>query len=180
MDTHTVAAAPAARRDTPTGPRACRSIRRVTAVAILSWMALISGAAAAQDSGAVSEQVMTRTRRDVNGRDAIDEKVVTRTSRTSGREEVVTEIYRPSTQADRLALARRIRRVTTPTGEGLRTVEECEERPLAAPHEPLRLVERSITIVRKTGPDSYSSEIREFGLDVNGRLVPREGTTEGR
>jgi hypothetical protein len=36
----------------------------------------------------------------------------------------------------------------------------------------MRVVSRSVTTVRRSGPDSYISERQEFELDVNGRFVP--------
>jgi hypothetical protein len=100
------------------------------------------------------------------------EQVVRRTSRTTGAEEIVTEIYSHSIEGGRLVLTARIRCLTTTTSDGSHTVEETEELNPAAPSEPLRVVRRSVTTVRTTGPGSFVSERQVFELDVNGRFVP--------
>ena len=85
--------------------------------------------------------------------------------------QVITETYAPSFEGGRLTLAGRVRRVTTATPDGDRIVEETEERNPASPSEPLRLIRRSVTNVRKTGADSSVSERQVFERDVNGRMV---------
>jgi len=173
MDAHRSAAALVDGRREPPSPHLLQSIGRPVLFLLLCCLAQQPAAMAQQAGEGVSERVITRTKRDVNGKDSVNEKVVTRTSRTDDREDVWIEIYLPSMQADRLALHRRIHRVTTPNAEGgSQTVEVCEERPLGSQSEPLRVVERAVTTVRKTGPDSYISERRESDLDLNGRLVP--------
>jgi hypothetical protein len=92
--------------------------------------------------------------------------------------QVITETYAPSPEGGRLALARRVRRVTTVTNDGSQTVEETEERNPALLSEPLRVIRRSVTTVRRTGAESYVSERQLFELDVNGRLVPVLSQTE--
>ena len=172
MDNHTLALTPvAAQRELLTVPRARRSIWRLILLVGVGWIALVP-AATAQSSARVTEHLVTRTSRDVNGKESVDEKVITRTSRTGEREDVVIEIYLPSIEADRLTLSRRIHRVTTSADEGTQTVEECEERSPAGQGEPLRVVKRSVTTVRKTGPDASVSDRREFDRDTNGRLMP--------
>ena len=64
-----------------------------------------------------------------------------------------------------------MRRVTTVTQDGSRTVEETEERNPVSATEPLRVVQRSVTTVRKSGDDSYVSDRQVFEPDGNGRLV---------
>ena len=73
--------------------------------------------------------------------------------------------------ADRLELNRRVRRVTTLTQDGSQIAEEAEERNPGSPGEPLRVVQRSVTTVRKSGNDSYVREKHSFEPDGNGRLV---------
>jgi hypothetical protein len=97
--------------------------------------------------------------------------VVTHRTRTNDEERVVIETYAPSMEAGRLALSRRITRVTTVTDDGNETVEETAEPNPAAPSEPLRIVQRSVTSVRGSGTDSYVRERHVFERDVNGRLV---------
>ena len=63
------------------------------------------------------------------------------------------ETYVPLIYADRLELNRRVRRVTT-VPDGSQTVEETEERNPGSPSEPLRVVQRSVTTVCKSGNNS--------------------------
>ena len=147
-----------------------RLIRRRGVVIALFSIALAATTAMAQESvGTLTESVTTR--RDLNGRDAVNEKVVTHRDRTKDEERVVIETYVPLIYADRLELNRRVRRVTTVTGGGSQTVEETEERNPGSPSEPLRVVQRSVTTVRKSGNDSYVSERQIFEPDGNGRFV---------
>ena len=139
-------------------------------ITVCCWIVLAATSALAQQSvGTVTESVSTR--RDVNGRDTVSEKVVTHRDRTKDEERVVIETYLPFETADRLALTRRVSRVTTVRQEGRHTIEETEERNPASPSEPLRVVQRSVTTVRKIGNDSYVSERHIFEPDGNGRLV---------
>lgn len=147
-----------------------RSIRQRGVITVWCWIVLAATTAMAQQSaGTVTESVTTR--RDLNGRDAVSEKVVTHRDRTKDDERVVIETYAPLEYSDRLALNRRVRRVTTVTQDGRQTVEETEERNPVSPTEPLRVVQRSVTTVRKSGDDSYVSERQVFEPDGNGRLV---------
>jgi hypothetical protein len=131
---------------------------------------------AQQSAGTVTESVTTR--RDLNGRDVVSEKVVTHRDRTKDEERVVIETYEPLIYADRLELNRRVRRVTTVTQDGSQTVEETEERNPGSPSEPLRIVQRALTTVRRSGSDSYVSERHVFERDANGRFVPVLTQTE--
>jgi hypothetical protein len=117
----------------------------------------------------VTETVVTR--RDLNGRDAVSEKVVTHRTRSQDGERVVIEIYLPSIEAGRLALTQRVNRVTTPTDDGSQIVEETEERSPIAPSDPMRVIQRSLTTVRRTGTSSLAIERQVFEPDGNGRLV---------
>ena len=141
------------------------------------WIVLAATTAMAQQSaGTVTESVATR--RDLNGRDVVSEKVVTHRARTNDEERVVIETYVPLIYGDRLELNRRVRRATTVTKDGSQTVEETEERNPASPSEPLRVVQRSVTTVRKNGDDSHVSERQIFEPDGNGRLVLVRKQTE--
>ena len=147
-----------------------RLLRQAGLAAVLFWIGPPATTALAQQSArTVTETVATR--RDLNGRDAVSEKVVTRRDRTDDEEQLVMETYLPSLYPDRLALTRRVRRVTTVTQDGSRTVEETEERNPASASEPLRVVERSVTTLRRTGHDSAVSERQVFQPDGNGRFV---------
>jgi hypothetical protein len=150
--------------------RLSRLIRRRGVITVWCWIVLAATTAMAQQSvGTVTESVTTR--RDLNGRDAVSEKVVTHRDRTKDEERVVIETYLPLEYSDRLALNRRIRRVTTATQDGSQTVEETEERNPVSPTEPLRVVQRSVTTLRKSGNGSYVTERQIFEPDGNGRLV---------
>jgi hypothetical protein len=99
-------------------------------MAAWSCVVLAATTAIAQQSvGTVTETVTTR--RDLNGRDAVDQKVVTHRARTDDEERVVIETYVPFMYADRLELNQRVRRVTTVTQDGSQTVEEARGRPQA-------------------------------------------------
>ena len=151
-------------------PLTKRLIRPGGVITVWCWILLAATTAMAQQSaGTVTEAVSTR--RDLNGRDAVGEKVMTHRAQTDDEEGVVTETYVPFMYADRLELNQRVRRVTTVTQDGSQTVEETEERNPASPSEPLRVVQRSVTTVRKSGDDSYVSERHIFEPDGNGRLV---------
>jgi hypothetical protein len=148
-----------------------RGVMAVTCVVLAATTAM-----AQQSVGTVTETVSTR--RDLNGRDGLSEKLVTHRARTNDEERVVIETYSPSTEAGRLALSQRINRVTTATDDGSRTVEEAAERNPAASNEPLRIVQRTVTTVRRSGTDSYVTERQVFERDVNGRLVLVHKQTE--
>jgi hypothetical protein len=155
---------------TSTVPVTKRLIRPGGVIIMWCWFALTGTTAMAQQSAeAVTETVTTR--RDLNGREAVDEKVVTHRALAKDEERVLIETYVPLIYADRLELNRRVRRVTTVTQDGSQTVEETEERNPGSPSEPLRVVQRSVTTVRKRGTDSYVSERQVFEPDGNGRLV---------
>jgi len=143
-------------------------------VIVLCWFVLAALPAAAQEHGArVTETIATRSETDLNRTETLSEKEITLRTETSDGEDVVIETYRPLIYKGRLALSRRVHRVTTVTQDGSQTVEETEARSLASPEDPtMRVVERAVTTVRKSGPDSYVSERQEFELDANGHWVP--------
>jgi uncharacterized membrane protein YdfJ with MMPL/SSD domain len=147
-----------------------RFVRAGGVITVWCWIVLAATAAMAQQSaGTVTETVTTH--RDLNGKDAVSEKVVTHRARTDDEDRVVIETYLPLEYADRLALKRRVSRVTTVTQDGSQTIEETEERNPASPSEPLRAVQRSVTTLRASGSDSYVSERQVFEPDGNGRFV---------
>ena len=160
-----------------------RHARRFTrgrgVVAAFCWMVLaVTTALAQQGGGTITETVTTRHKRDLNGKEAVSEKVVTHRDRTDGEERVVIETYLPSIEAGRLALSQRVQRVTTVTDDGSQTVEETAEPNPVAPAEPMRIVQRSLTTVRRSGSDSYVTERQFFELDGNNRLVLVRKQTE--
>jgi hypothetical protein len=141
-------------------------------VVVAAFVAVLTGTAAAaqQTIGTAGETVATFCDPDLN-RTRLSERVVTQRSRTGDEDQVITEIYRPSIEAGRMALSRRVRRVTTATSDGSRTVEEVEAANLAAPSDPPRLVRRIVTTVRESGTGSSATEREIFERDVNGRFV---------
>ena len=148
-------------------------------VTAFCWIVLAATAALAQQGGGtITETVTTRRTRDLNGKEAVSEKVVTHRDRTNGEERVVIETYLPSIEAGRLALSQRVQRVTTVTDDGSQTVEETAEPNPVAPAEPMRIVQRSLTTVRRSGSDSYVTERQIFEPDGNGRLVLVRKQTE--
>jgi hypothetical protein len=152
--------------------RSKQVIRRRSVVTALFWIVLAATTAMAQQSiGTVTETVTTRRDRDLNGRQTVSEEVVTHRARTKDEERVVIETYEPSIEGGRRAVTQRVNRVTTVTGDGSQTVEETAERNPAASSEPLRVVQRSVTTVRRSGADSQVSERQVFERDVNGRFV---------
>jgi hypothetical protein len=156
-----------------------RFTRGRVVVAGLCWIVLTATAAQAQQSGeSVIETVTTRRTRDLNGREAVSEKVVTHRARTNDEERIVIETYLPSMEAGRLALSQRVQRVTTVTDDGSQTVEETAEPNPVAPRDPMRIVQRSLTTVRRSGSDSYVTERQVFELDGNGVLVLVRKQTE--
>ena len=158
-------------------PLARRLIRRGGVISVWCWIAFAATTAMAQQSAETVTESVT-TRRDLNGKDAVSEKVMTHRDRTKDEERVVIETYVPLIYADRLELKSRVRRVTTATRDGSQTVEETEEHNPVAPSEPLRVVQRSVTTVRKSGNDSYVTERQIFERDTNGRFVPILTQTE--
>ena len=149
-----------------------RLVGQRSVITVLFWIVLTAAPAIAQQSaGTGTETVTTRVDRDRNGRDAVSEKVVTHRARSNDEERIVIETYLPAPEAGRLALSQRVQRVTTVTADGARTVEEtAKPNPLAA-SDPMRIVQRSVTTVRKSGSDSYVTDRQVFELDGNGRLV---------
>jgi hypothetical protein len=162
---------------TSTVPLARRFIRRGAVVTMLCSIVLAATTAMAQQGAAGITETVT-TGRDLNGREVVSEKVVTRRALAKDEERVVVETYVPLIYGDRLELNRRVRRVTTVLQDETQTVEETEERNPGSPSEPLRVVQRSLTTVRRSGSDSYVSERHVFQRDANGRLVPFLTQTE--
>ena len=131
--------------------RSKQVIRRRSVVTVSIWIVLAATTAMAEQSvGTVTE---------------------THRTRTTDEERVVIETYEPSIEGGRRAVTQRVNRVTTVTGDGSQTVEEAAERNPAASSEPLRVVQRSVTTVRRSGADSQVSERQVFERDVNGRFV---------
>jgi len=126
----------------------------------------------------------TIRRRDVNGRLTVRERTVTRRSEADGREQVVIETYDQNDGGivlsdGRVKLSHRIRRTTAATADGGRdTLEEIEARSQVAQSDPLRVIRRTVSTVRRAGPDRWATQRQVFELDVNGRFVPVTAETE--
>jgi hypothetical protein len=150
---------------------------RYGVIAALCALSTGTTAAAQQTCGTHEETLatlgdreVTFLDRDLNGTRRASERVGTRRSGTGDEDEVVIEIYVPSIEAGRMVLSRRVRRVTTPTSDGSRTVEEVERPNQAASSDPPRVVRRTVTTVRQTETGS-STERQTFERDVNDRFV---------
>jgi len=164
---------------TSSARRINRLVHRHRAVIVSVWIVVATSAASAQQSGSsTTETLTTRRNRDLNGAVTVSEQTVTQRTQASDGDHLVIDTYLPSMEGGRLALSRRVRRVTTATSNRILTIEETEERNPVAPGEPLRLVRRSVTTVHPSGSDAYETERQFFELDVNGRLVPVLTQTE--
>jgi hypothetical protein len=141
-------------------------------VVVAAFAAVLTGTAAAalQTSATLGDTVSTFCDPDLN-RTRLKERVVTHRSRTGDEDQVITEIYRPSIEAGRMTLSRRVRRVTKATSDGSRTVEEVEAANAVTPSDPPRIVLRIVTTVKDSGTGSSAIEREVFEKDVNGRFV---------
>jgi len=108
-------------------------------VAVVCVVLTGTTAAASQTCGTLGETEATLRDPDFDQTLNVSERVVTHCSRTSDGDEVVTEVYTRSIEG-RLALSRRVRRVTTVTSDGSQTVEEVERSSRVSPSEPLRFI----------------------------------------
>jgi len=113
----------------------------------------------------------------VNGRLVVRDTVVTRTSESNTEHRVVIETYSQDAEGfgrsdSRVALRERVRRSTTVTADGGRSiVEEVEARNVAAPEDPMRMIRRTVTTMRSVGAGRTITERQMFERDPNGRMV---------
>jgi hypothetical protein len=138
-------------------------------VALICVVLTGTTAAASQTCETLGETEATLRDPDFDQTLNVSERVVTHCSRTSVGDEVVTEVYTRSIEG-RLALSRRVRRVTTVTSDGSQTVEEVERSSRVSSSEPLRIVRRTVTTVRQSG-NGTTVERQIFIRDVNGRFL---------
>jgi len=135
------------------------------------WQPIETRRGEAREIGA-SERIDEETiqRLDVNGKLADDERTVTHSYSANAQDHAVIEIY---TRSDgRLVLNERVHRTTMATPDGGRyTVEEVEGRNPAASTEPMRVIRRVVTTVRRAGAGGWVTEQELFERDVNGRLL---------
>jgi len=124
----------------------------------------------------------TIQRHDVNGTLAVVERRDTRSSSANGRDRVVIEIQTPYADGSSpWALSERVHLTTTATADGGRhTIEEVESRNRANPSDPLRVIRRTVTTVRRAGSGRWVTERQVFELDVNGRFVLVDTEEEDR
>ena len=148
------------------------------------WTPFEARTAEIRDTPAERIEEETIQRPDVNGSLAVSERIVTRRSEVNGQEQLVVETYSPDAEGffrsdSRLALSERVRRSTTATADGGRSmIEEVEARSRVAPGDPMRVVHRTVVTVRNPGPDRQATERQVFERDVNGRLAPVMSETE--
>ena len=150
------------------------------------WQPVESRSAEVRDAGPEHLQEETIRRRGMDGTLQVAEKAVTRRTQANGREEVVIERYFQDTEgyvrSDSRGLGERVRVSRTLAVDGGHVaVEEVEARNPVAAHDPMRVIRRTLTTVRRTGPNQWVTERRVFELGVNGEMVPamieREETT---
>ena len=148
------------------------------------WIPFEARTAEIRNTPAERIEEETIRRPDVNGSLAVTEMIVTRRSDVKGQEQVVVETYSPNAEGffrtgSRMELSERIRRSTTATDDGGRSiVEEVEARSRIAPGDPMQVVQRTVVTVRNLRPDLQTTERRVFERDVNGRLAPVLWETE--
>ena len=122
----------------------------------------------------------------MNGNLAVDERNVTRRYSANEQDHEVIETYGPYADGwprsdNRLSLSQRVHRTTTATADGGRyTVEEVVGRSRVAPDDPMRVIRRTVTTVRRIGTDRWVTERQVFERDVNGRLQLLINDTEER
>ena len=128
-------------------------------------------------AGRTSERAEEETiqRRDFNGNTVVHERVFTHRSAANGQDREVIEVYAPPADRmprsdSRLVLNQRVQRTTTATTGGRQTIEEVEGRHSVAPNEPLRVIRRTVTIVRQAGGSRSVAEREVFEPDANGRM----------
>ena len=127
--------------------------------------------------GVMEETEETSLQRDVNGTLWERERMVSRLTNENGQETLLIERFTndgryPGSSSLHRTLSSRIRRTATTRADGDREiVEEVEERSPVAPEDPLRIVQRTIETVRRTGTGRWETNRQVFERDPNNRLV---------
>jgi hypothetical protein len=122
--------------------------------------------------------------RDLNGALWERERIVSRVTNQNGQEHLLIERFTndngyPVSSSLRRTLSSRIRRTATARADGGREiVEDVEERSPVAPDDPLRIVRRTIELVRRTGAGRWETNRQLFERDPNNRLVLTISETE--
>jgi hypothetical protein len=130
-----------------------------------------------RSSGMMEETEETSLQRDVNGTLWERERMVSRLTNQNGQESLLIERFTndgryPVSSSLRRTLSSRIRRTATTRADGDREiVEDVEERSPVAPEDPLRIVQRTIETVRRTGAGRWETNRQVFERDPNHRLV---------
>jgi hypothetical protein len=131
---------------------------------------VLRGEAREMGNERLEEQAIERL--DINGKLVVDERSVSRHSSANGLEQTVIETHVPYEAGSRnFVVDQRIHRTTTTNADGGRsTVEEVESRSPGNPSDPTRLTSRTVTTVRRIGPDRLVTDRQVFERDVNGRM----------
>jgi hypothetical protein len=137
------------------------------------WLAIERRDGEALASGASEETI---ERMDMNGKATVVERRVSRSAGGNEPDDVVIEMHIPyvdrwAGSVNGLALSERTHRTTTRSADGARsTIEEVEGRNPVSPGDPMRVIRRTVTTVRPSGTDRWTTEREIFERDVNGRM----------
>ncbi len=137
-----------------------------------------------RSTGVMEDTEETNLQRDLNGTLWARERMVSRLTNQNGREDLLIERFtddgrHPVSSSLRRTLSSRIRRTATARADGGREiVEEVEERSPVAPDDPLRIVQRTVETVRRTGAGRWETNRQVFERDPNNRLVLTISETE--
>jgi hypothetical protein len=149
------------------------------------WLAIERRAAETRQTGASQRsEAQTIERVDLDGHATIVERTVSSRSGATDPDDEVVERHIPYVDPLRgstggLALGEQIHRTTTKTADGGRsTVEEVQGRNPVSPGDPMRVIRRTVTTVRPTGPNHWTTEREVFERDVNGRMTRIAAETE--
>ena len=137
----------------------------------------------ARTSGVTDAVEETIQQRDLNGTLSERQRSISRVTRQNGSEATVVETFThdryPSGSTNQPSLSRRIRRTSTPRGDGgHEIVEDVEERSPVALGDPLRVVRRVVETTRRTGAGGWETERQVFERDPNNRLILTTSETE--
>ena len=151
-----------------------------------TWQVAATWSGETRDNGPLnSVHEETIQHRDINGHVTTTERVVTTHDETNGRTLDVVETYSLDRagwgQDGHLGLSQRVRRTTTAAADGgSSSVEEVEGYSRVAPGDPIRMVRRTTTTVRRIGPERWAFERQVFELDPNGRMALVESSVQER
>jgi hypothetical protein len=126
-----------------------------------------------------SQQLEEETvhRLDADGKISLSERNVIRRSTANGQDQSVKETFSRNVGAlmrsdNRMELSQRVRRTATIASDGSgQTIEEVEARNPASPNEPIRMIQRTVEMIRKVDAERWQTERQVFVRDVNGRWL---------